>query len=73
MEELRKVAVVEDEGMKQGKVLEELEMELLVREAHLEEQHLRLHQHRLNNSSNIHGAFAAGEARAGSMGSCTGS
>lgn len=47
MEELRKVAVGEDEGMKQGRVLEELETELVIREAHLEEQHLCLHQHRL--------------------------
>ena len=38
MEELRKVAVGEDEGMKQGRVLEELEKELVIREAHLEEQ-----------------------------------
>ena len=51
MEELRKVAVGEDEGMKQGKVLEDLEMELFVREAHLEEQHMCLHQHRLASLS----------------------
>ena len=51
MEELRKVAAGEEEGMKQGKVLEDLEMELLVREAHLEEQHLCLHQHRLASLS----------------------
>ena len=51
MEELRKVAVGEDEGMKQGRVLEELETELVIREAHLEEQHLCLHQHRLASLS----------------------
>ena len=51
MEELRKVAVGEDEGMKQGRILEELETELLIRETHLEEQHLCLHQHRLASLS----------------------
>ena len=38
-------------AMKQGRVLEELEKELVIREAHLEEQHLCLHQHRLASLS----------------------
>eukprot|EP00435_Cladocopium_sp_Y103_P030054 s3183_g7.t1 len=47
LEELRKVAVGEEEGREQGRSLEELEEILRLREDHLKEQHDQLHLHRL--------------------------
>eukprot|EP00435_Cladocopium_sp_Y103_P019512 s4008_g4.t1 len=47
LDELRKVAVGEEEGREQGRRLEELQEMLTLREDHLKEQYDQLHRHRL--------------------------